>query len=278
MNKSKISTMNISRHSMKKTDIQGSAPPQLQIEFINWETLGSWWSQTLPGIHWRLYRHSAPGAALILPDGTRRELEPGFLYLTPPYRKVESQCEGNPKQLFIHFILNSCFVPPEVSLLSVESDRTFEELTGELEALLKRRNPSESKAQLLAISIVSLALNRLPPGILRFAERDSRISRACRDLRENPGYSWSNSELAERYGLSADAFTRRFRQIVGITPYHYLQTIRYALAAQLLESTDLSIGEVCERIGVNDPFHFSREFKRFHERSPSLYRAERQKK
>ena len=77
MNKSKISTMNISRHSMKKTDIQGSAPPQLQIEFINRETLGSWWSQTLPGIHWRLYRHSAPGAALILPDGTRRELEPG---------------------------------------------------------------------------------------------------------------------------------------------------------------------------------------------------------
>ena len=64
MNKSKISTMNISRHSMKKTDIQGSAPPQLQIEFINRETLGSWWSQTLPGIHWRLYRHSALGAAL----------------------------------------------------------------------------------------------------------------------------------------------------------------------------------------------------------------------
>jgi len=270
--------MNITSHSMKKTDMHGFTPPQLQVEFINREPLGSWWNRPLPGIHWRLYRHSSPGAALILPDGARREMLPGFLYLIPPYRKIEGRCEGNPEQLFIHFILNSCFVPPEVSLLSVEADRTLEELTGELEALLKRENPSESKAQLLAISIVSLALNRLPPGVLRFAEGDSRISRACRDLRENPGYSWSNSELAERYGLSADAFTRRFREIVGITPYHYLQTIRYALAAQLLESTDLSIGEICGRIGVNDPFHFSREFKRFHERSPSRYRAERQKK
>ena len=270
--------MNITSHSMKKTDIQGFAPPQLQIEFIDRETLGGWWSWPLPGIHWRLYRHSAPGATLILPDGIVREMLPGFLYLIPPYRRIDTQCVGNPEQLFIHFILNSCFVPPEVSVLQVAVDRTFEELTGELDALLKRENPSESKAQLLAISIVSLALNRLPPGVLRFAEGDSRISRACRDLRENPGYSWSNSELAERYGLSADAFARRFRQIVGITPYHYLQTIRYALAAQLLESTDLSIGEICARIGVNDPFHFSREFKRFHERSPSLYRAERQKK
>lgn len=277
MNKSKISIMDISRHCMKKTDIGALMPPQLQVEFINREPLGSWWNMPLPGIHWRLYRHSAPGAALILPDGTRRELLPGFLYLIPPYRKIEGRCEGSPEQLFIHFILNSCFVPPEVSLLSVEADRTFEELAVKLEKLLES-GESGARAQLLAISIVSLALNRLPPGVLRFAEGDSRISRACRDLRENPGYPWSNSELAERYGLSADAFTRRFREIVGITPYHYLQTIRYAQAAQLLESTDLSIGEISERIGVNDPFHFSREFKRFHERSPSRYRAERQKK
>ena len=63
---------------------------------------------------------------------------------------------------------------------------------------------------------------------------------------------------------------------MGITPHHYLQEIRYALAAQLLESTSLSIGEICEKIGVRDPFHFSREFKRYHERSPSLDRKVRQ--
>jgi len=269
--------MNITSHSMKKTDIAGFAPPQLQIEFIDRKMLGRWWNMPLPGIHWRLYRHSAPGAALVLPDGTAYEMLPGFLYLIPPYRRIDARCEGSPEQLFIHFLLNSCFVPPDVYVLPVVMDRTFEELTGKLEILLTEET-ADSRAQLLAISIVSLALNRLPPGILHFAESDSRISRACRDLRENPGYSWSNSELAERYGLSADAFARRFREIVGITPYRYLQTIRYALAAQLLESTDLSIGEISERIGVNDPFHFSREFKRFHERSPSLYRAERQKK
>ena len=278
MNKSKIRVMNISRQSMKKSDIPGFIPPQLQIEFIDLETLGSWWKRPLPGIHWRLYRHSKPGAALILPDKTERELLPGFLYLIPPYRKIDTRCDGNPEQLFIHFLLNSCFVLPDVYALAVTEDPSLGELTGKLEKLVKKGDSSGTRAQLLAISIVSLTLNRLPPDTLRFAEVDTRISRACRDLREDPGHSWSNSELAKRYGLSADAFTRRFRQVVGITPYHYLQTIRYALAAQLLESTDLSIGEICAQIGVNDAFHFSREFKRFHERSPSVYRSERQRR
>ena len=80
----------------------------------------------------------------------------------------------------------------------------------------------------------------------------------------------------DRCKTAHNAFTRRFREVMGITPHHYLQEIRYALAAQLLESTSLTIGEICEKIGIRDPFHFSREFKRYHERSPSLYRKVRQ--
>ena len=62
---------------------------------------------------------------------------------------------------------------------------------------------------------------------------------------------------------------------MGIPPYRYLSTIRYALAANLLESTNFNIEEICEQIGIKDRFHFSREFKRYHERSPSLYRKVR---
>ena len=47
-------------------------------------------------------------------------------------------------------------------------------------------------------------------------------------------------------------------------------------ASGLVDFLAEKIAPFCEKIGIRDPFHFSREFKRCHERSPSLYRKVRQ--
>jgi YesN/AraC family two-component response regulator len=49
---------------------------------------------------------------------------------------------------------------------------------------------------------------------------------------------------------------------------------RYAYAAKLLVSTELSLKEICSIINVNDVYHFSRTFKRRYGKAPSLYRQE----
>ncbi len=275
MNICKGMPMNINGYYMKKTGPAKVLSPQLQIEFADVETLGEWWTRpSLPGIHWRLYHHSATGAGII-PEGLPKvEFIPERIYLIPPGLRVSSFCCGNPEQLFVHFTLNGCSCAMPQTLLSLPVSEPMLQLGGILREQL-RNHPAPPVSQFYAIALVSLALTRLPPETLSFGEQDARIRQACEDLQNDPAHHWSNEELAQKYGFSADAFMRRFRQTMGVTPYHYLQNIRYALAAQLLESTSLSIGEICERIGINDPFHFSREFKRYHERSPSHYRKAR---
>jgi hypothetical protein len=50
---------------------------------------------------------------------------------------------------------------------------------------------------------------------------------------------------------------------------------RVGLAAALLRTTTLTVREVGERVGLNDPFHFSRFFKKETSESPAVYRKGR---
>lgn len=267
--------MNINNYCMNKTNIDGLQSMQLLIEFSDVETLGEFWNKRqLLGIHWRLYYNSAPGAGLILPDGRRIDLLPENIYLIAPYPQISSYCSGNPEHLFIHFILPGCHSSKKEPILTIPVDDSAMRLISELKKQLKQR-PQDPMSQLYATALTSLTLTRLPQDTFCQSEIDGRINQACDAMRENPGHDWSNSGLARRFGFATNAFTRRFREVMGVPPYRYLSTLRYAQAARLLESSNLSIEDICERIGIKDRFHFSREFKRFHERSPSLYRKVR---
>jgi AraC-like DNA-binding protein len=48
-----------------------------------------------------------------------------------------------------------------------------------------------------------------------------------------------------------------------------------ARARHLLDTTDLTIGEIGREVGMNDQFYFSRQFRQTHGESPSAYRARR---
>ena len=260
---------------MKKTTISPFLRPGFQLDVAHVQSIDPCWNHVqLPGIHWRLYHNDRPGSGLIHPDGSRIALAPDSLYLIPPATRAGSYSESSPQQLFLHFHLENCRVKGTPVFIIALDDMLRNLLVRTRELLLTQEN--SPAAQFSSIALATAVLARLPVDALIVAESDSRIVQACELMRAHPEKAWRNSELAERFYFSTNAFTRRFREVMGITPHHYLQEIRYALAAQLLESTSLTIGEICEKIGIRDPFHFSREFKRYHERSPSLYRKVRQ--
>jgi AraC-like DNA-binding protein len=266
---------------MNKTNIDGvahansDAPKislQIQIDFADVEILGEFWNRhRLPGFHWRLYSHSLPGAGLVLKDGSKREMLPDFVYLVPPSEQIGCYvAEGSPKQTFVHFVIDGCFFKSQKEVYAVRLNDALKSVIEKLGDELKR-NGTTPVSQLYANAAVSLSLAECRD-ILDSALTDERINSVCRLMKENPARQWSNEEFAKRFGFATNAFIRKFKEIVGIPPYKYLQSIRYSLAARLLETTDLGLGEIAERIGVNDKFHFSREFKRIHERPPSEHR------
>jgi transcriptional regulator GlxA family with amidase domain len=72
--------------------------------------------------------------------------------------------------------------------------------------------------------------------------------------------------------MSLRTFIRHFKKSVGVTPIGYLQGIRIDLAKRLLESSDLPLVSILERIGYGDSSAFRRLFKQRTSITPTEYR------
>jgi transcriptional regulator GlxA family with amidase domain len=80
------------------------------------------------------------------------------------------------------------------------------------------------------------------------------------------------AEIAERANMSPRNFARVFRREVGTTPGQYVQRTRIARARELLETTDLPIGQIAGRCGFGAPETFFRSFGRTLGLTPKEYR------
>ena len=100
----------------------------------------------------------------------------------------------------------------------------------------------------------------------------THTARALARIHEAPEHPWTLQDLAQEAGLSRAAFARKFSASVGEPPHRYLTRWRMGIAAQLLEETDLRLGEIASRVGYRSEFSFSRAFKLARGISPIHYR------
>ena len=61
------------------------------------------------------------------------------------------------------------------------------------------------------------------------------------------------------------------RGVTGYAPNEYIRIVRMKKAAELLRENRFKVAEVSYRVGINDPFYFSKCFKRQFGVSPSAY-------
>jgi AraC-like DNA-binding protein len=80
------------------------------------------------------------------------------------------------------------------------------------------------------------------------------------------------AHLARQLNLSETGLRDAFHRATGRSPRCYFEERRVERAARLLLATDRSINDVARAEGYEDPYHFSRVFKRVTGRSPRQYR------
>ncbi len=82
----------------------------------------------------------------------------------------------------------------------------------------------------------------------------------------------SMSEIAAEAFLSTTYLTRIFKEATGKSPIDYLISVRLEHACTLLEDKRYSVQEVAKNVGYDDPYYFSKLFKKYIGAAPSHYK------
>ena len=79
--------------------------------------------------------------------------------------------------------------------------------------------------------------------------------------------------LASCANMSASTFHEHFKRSTLLSPVQYLKRLRLLKAQTLLVAEGLGVAQVAHRVGYQSTSQFSREYKRYFERSPGDERA-----
>lgn len=107
---------------------------------------------------------------------------------------------------------------------------------------------------------------RLPP-----VDAEAELARDLVERVQTERTLKSVAELARSSGLGARALQRLFRDYVGVGPKWVIRRFRLQEAAELLASTDQSVGAVAAALDYFDQAHFVRDFKAVVGEAPSEY-------
>lgn len=101
---------------------------------------------------------------------------------------------------------------------------------------------------------------------------EDAIDRSIAYMRENTHHSLSLKQLAEQALISSSHYSALFKKKTGYPPLAYFNYIKIQKACQYLEFTNNNIKEISYKLGIADPYYFSRLFSNIMGQSPLEFR------
>jgi AraC family transcriptional regulator len=101
-----------------------------------------------------------------------------------------------------------------------------------------------------------------------------RLCRVLEFIHANIDKPLRLEDIAAVAELSASHFLHQFRMNMNTSPYKYVLALRIEQSKRLLENRQLSVLEVAQSVGFDNPQHFATVFRRFAGVSPSTYRRQ----
>jgi len=82
-------------------------------------------------------------------------------------------------------------------------------------------------------------------------------------------------ELSSHYNYSASRFSSLFKQKTGYAPIDYFIQMKMQKASQQLDFTSSSVKDIALSMGFDDPYYFSKRFRKIIGLSPKQYRTQK---
>ncbi|MCH2207751.1 MAG: AraC family transcriptional regulator [Lentisphaerales bacterium] len=107
---------------------------------------------------------------------------------------------------------------------------------------------------------------------MAFGKIDDPVDKAIQFMRDNSEVQISLTELARVADLSVSRFSVVFKKKTGTSPNEYVLEMKMHKACNLLITTRMTVREIAQMLGFDDPYYFSRCFKKRMGDSPQIFR------
>lgn len=97
-----------------------------------------------------------------------------------------------------------------------------------------------------------------------------------RFMQDNSHRNLDLADFARVAGLSRFHFAKKFKTVTGTSPMRYFNELKIKLACQQLDSSTDTVRTIAQSLGFDDPYYFSRLFKKVMGIAPSAYRDSHQ--
>ncbi len=148
--------------------------------------------------------------------------------------------------------------------------------TASFDELLEQTARGGKWGTLRAINLLEQMLIRLAEARQQPSPREAWLDRVMRRIERQAEFTPDYAALAAEADMSLSTLRRRFRAATGLPLHGFAQQCRIARARQLLGDTELPIKQVAERLGYNDVYFFSRQFREASGVPPAAFRRSRQ--
>lgn len=238
------------------------------------------------------------GEAFIQMNEKQLTLKNGFMYLIPPFAQSSYRCPDFMEQYYATFTVS---LPGKQNIYQLYNFKNevkaesfhydiFEKLctlnsgmglpTGNPKVYQKqiKLGIEETTSYSAANSLKSAGiLNMLfaefieTPKIKPENETHNRIIQSIQFIHNHLDESLSVTRLAKETSLSADHYTRLFKELTAQTPLDYINQQRVEQAINLINSSQQTIGEIAYRCGFSSSTYFGKVFKRYTGQTPGEY-------
>lgn len=164
-----------------------------------------------------------------------------------------------------------CRVNPSSSSRIRERNDLFEEIFASLDRGL---TPDSIRYASALFHHYLATLKYLPEyrGVIGNGDQDDVVDATIHYLEENVETTLTLGQMAEYAGFSASYLSAVFKRRTGYAPLTYFNHLKLRQACRLLTDTDMKMNMICHKVGIGDPYYFSRLFSKVIGMSPSEYR------
>lgn len=271
----------------------------LQPIFAGRKEVESWWNfKNVISPFYRLY-YIESGEARVCVGDEWYDLRSGQLFLIPKFTYHSYECRETMSHYYICFFddlkQNGLLRPdklvfqvqsqphdltivqrfmqlnPGIELVNVDPKVYHRAIYDEISVQSQTRNGMESYGILM--QLFSRFITKESMGQYVESAANGKFDDIMNFIHSHLDRHISLTELADRACLTTGHFSKVFKQVMGTTPCLYMQNCRIKQAQTLMLTTNMTISQVAEAVGIFNPAQFTRLFTKITGRKPKDYRA-----